>query len=85
MTLTVAHVYLLCFFFFSQDVPKYTYGRYDTIEVPLKCRFEFILVDPRLAAKLAPREVKAGAAVATITGNLVVKNNRFELHSPNRP
>ncbi len=39
----------------KQDVPKYTYERYDTVEVPIKCRFESILVDPKLAAKLAPK------------------------------
>ncbi len=67
-------------FFSAQDVPKYPYSRYETVEVPLKCRFESILLDPRLAARLAPREVRpgSGVAVATVTGNLVVRNNRQE-------
>ncbi len=56
-----------------------TYSRYETVEVPLKYRLESIVLDPRLAARLAPREVRpgAGVAVATLTGNLV-RNNRQE-------
>jgi len=62
------------------DVPKHSFTRYETIEIPLKPRFESIRLDPELAAALTPTEVRPGVAVATITGALTVKNNRYELH-----
>jgi hypothetical protein len=33
-------------------------------------------IDPKLAAKINPVEVRPGVAVASITGNLVVTNNK---------
>ena len=34
-------------------------------------------LDPKLANKLVPKEIRPGVAFATITGNLIVKNNRL--------
>ncbi len=62
--------------FLSQDVPRYTFGRYESIKLPVKSTFERITIDPKLAAKINPIEVRPGIAVASITGNLVVTNNK---------
>ncbi len=59
-----------------QDIPKYTYSRYDTVHIPLQSKLESLAIEPHLASKLVPMEVKPGVAVATITGNLVVTNNK---------
>ncbi len=61
---------------FCQDVPRYTFGRYESIKLPVKSTFERITIDPKLAAKINPIEVRPGIAVASITGNLVVTNNK---------
>ena len=59
-----------------QDIPKFPFRRYETISLPVKTKFEAIKIDPKLALKLKPAEVKAGVGVATVTGNLVVSNNK---------
>lgn len=68
----------LLFFLFNpiQDVPRFTFGRYETIALPVEPKFESIQLDPKLARQLSPTEIRAGLAVATVTGNLVVKNNK---------
>ncbi|TRY72412.1 hypothetical protein TCAL_03963 [Tigriopus californicus] len=61
------------------DIPKYTLSRYETITLPIKTKFESINIDPKLASALRPVEIRPGLAIATITGNLIAKNNKFEL------
>ena len=59
-----------------QEIPKFTFSRYESIKLPLKQKFESVTVDTELAEQLQPVEVRPGLALATITGNLEVKNNK---------
>lgn len=62
--------------FFLQEIPKFTFSRYESINLPLKQKFESVTVDTELAEQLRPVELRPGLALATITGNLDVKNNK---------
>ena len=42
----------------------------------VKSSLEHIELSAELAARLVPQEVRPGLAVATVTGQLVVKDNR---------
>ena len=68
--------YNVIFWSLEQDVPRFTFGWYDTISLPVEPKFESIQLDPKLARTLNPTEIRPGVAVATLTGNLVVKNNK---------
>ena len=59
-----------------QEIPKFTFSRYESINLPLKQKFESVTVDTELAEQLRPVELRPGLALATITGNLDVKNNK---------
>ena len=57
-------------------MPRYTFGRYESVELPVQSTFDKITIDPKLAAKINPVEVRPGVAVASIIGNLIVNNNK---------
>jgi len=59
-----------------------TFGRFETIQLPVKKTLERILVSPELAAKIRPVEVRPGICAATIAGNLKVMNNKYKLEAP---
>ena len=61
------------------DIPRYTFGRYESIKLPIKPKFDRIDIDTELAGKIAPVEVKPGIAAASISGNLSVMNNKYTL------
>ena len=61
------------------DVPRFTFGRFESIKLPIKSKFGRIEIDPDLAAKLNPKEIKPGVAAASITGNLRIVNNTYTL------
>jgi hypothetical protein len=42
------------------------------LKLPVKSEFERITIDPALAQRLNPIEVKPGVSIATITGKLEV-------------
>eukprot|EP00095_Tigriopus_kingsejongensis_P004426 maker-scaffold731_size105367-snap-gene-0.13 protein:Tk04426 transcript:maker-scaffold731_size105367-snap-gene-0.13-mRNA-1 annotation:"integrator complex subunit 9" len=60
-------------------IPKFMLSRYETITLPIKSQFESISIDPKLASSLQPVELRPGLALATITGNLIVSNNKYRL------
>lgn len=61
------------------DVQTFKHKKLDILKLPIRRTFENIDLDPALAASLVPTEVRPGIAVATVTGNLVVKDNRYTL------
>ena len=61
------------------DVPRFTFGRFESITLPITPKFDRIDIDPELAGKLFPVEVKPGIAAASITGNLKIANNKYTL------
>ena len=44
------------------------------------CVAENIQISSELAASLTPVEIRSGVAVATVTGNLVVRDNSYTLN-----
>lgn len=55
------------------------FKRGDVIQVPIRRRYERIDMDSEFAGSLMPLEVKPGISVVTVTGELHVKNNKYEL------
>ncbi len=54
----------------------HTFGAHETVKIPVKGDHETMTVDPKLASSLVPVEVRPGVAVATVTGDLKVKDNK---------
>eukprot|EP00088_Acartia_fossae_P030637 TRINITY_DN3162_c0_g1_i2.p1 TRINITY_DN3162_c0_g1~~TRINITY_DN3162_c0_g1_i2.p1 ORF type:complete len:711 (+),score=150.28 TRINITY_DN3162_c0_g1_i2:54-2186(+) len=61
------------------NVPTYKYNKFDIIKLPVERSFENISIDQELAESLVPSEIRPGVALATITGKLVVRDNRYTL------
>jgi len=55
------------------------HSKLDTLKVPVVRSGERIQLTPALAATIKPVEVKPGIAVATLSGSLTVKDNRYTL------
>lgn len=69
----------------AADVPIHTFGRHETIKIPVKSERETIRIDPDLASSLTPSELRPGVAVATLTGDLKAKDNKYELRQLKDP
>jgi len=61
------------------DTPVYTFSRDESLQIPLHSKLERITIEPTLATKLKPVEVKPGVSLATMTGELNVSNNKYHL------
>merc|ERR1719210_2899160 len=61
------------------DVPMYKHKKLDILQLPVKSSLEHIQISSELAARLLPQEVRPGLAVATVTGQLTVKDNSYSL------
>merc|ERR1711971_647887 len=57
----------------------YKYKKLDILQLPVKSSLEHIQISSELAARLVPQEVRPGLAVATVTGQLTVKDNSYSL------
>jgi len=61
------------------DIPTHKYNKFDILKLPIERSFENISIDQELAQSLIPSEVRPGVALATITGRLVVRDNKCTL------
>merc|ERR1719222_24260 len=61
------------------NIPTYKYNKLDIIKLPVERTFENISIDQALAESLVPSEIRPGVALATITGKLVVRDNRYTM------
>jgi len=61
------------------DIPTFPYHKLDIIKLPVVRTLEHLELAPELAQRLVPCEVRPGVAVATVTGNLIVKDNKYTL------
>ncbi|RWS13077.1 integrator complex subunit 9-like protein [Dinothrombium tinctorium] len=61
------------------ECETHVYKRNETIKIPLKRNFEKISISSELANSLVPSEIRPGLSIATITGLLVAKDNKYEL------
>ncbi len=60
-------------------MPLHTFGRDESLKLPLQSKFDRITIDPMLASKLKPVEIRPGVMFATVTGKLEVSNNTYHL------
>ncbi|XP_033640670.1 integrator complex subunit 9-like [Asterias rubens] len=61
------------------------YKRGCVIHLPIKRRLERIEITPELAEALAPIEVKPGVFVATVTGTVTARDNKYILQEAPKP
>jgi len=61
------------------NIPTFKYNKFDIIKLPVERSYENIGIDQALAESLAPAEFRPGVALATITGKLVVRDNKYTL------
>ena len=66
------------------DIPCHSFGRFDTIELPIKKTLERIEISPELAAKIRPVEIRPGVCATSISGKLKVVNNKYTLEALDR-
>ena len=53
----------------------------DILKIPLKRKYDNLSISAALASSLVPVEVRPGVALATVSGNLVVKDNTYTLNT----
>jgi integrator complex subunit 9 len=61
------------------DPPPISFKQGDIVTLPTKRHYEKIELDLELAGSLCPSEVRPGISVATVTGQLLGKNNKYVL------
>lgn len=57
------------------------YKQQEIIRLPIKRKFERIEIDSLLSLDMMPSEIRPGISVATITGNLMAKDNQLRLEA----
>ena len=62
------------------EVNTFTFQKNDILKIPMVRKLENLELSSALASSLTPVEIRPGVAVATVTGNLVVRDNTFTLH-----
>jgi len=62
------------------DVNTITFQKNDILKIPLVRKYENLEISSELAESLTPVEIRPGVAVATVTGNLMVRDNKYTLH-----
>ena len=61
------------------DLPLHKMTKDECLEMPLKSYYDKMTIDPALAKKLKPVELKPGVSIATLTGKIDLKNHRYFL------
>ena len=51
----------------------------ESIKIPIKRSFTKVFLDSEITAKLVPHQIKPGLSLATLTGSLEAKDNKFQL------
>jgi len=65
--------------FLDVKIPSFKFKKFDILKLPLKRSFENISLEQDLAQNIVPVEIRPGVALATITGSLVVRDNKYTL------
>ena len=63
----------------DSEIQTFTFHKHDILKIPLVRKLENIEISSQLANRLVPVELRPGLAVATVTGNLVVRDNKYTL------
>ena len=61
------------------DLPLFKMTKDECLEMPLKSCYEKMTIDPALAMKLKPVELKPGVSLVTLTGKINLKNHKYHL------
>lgn len=56
-----------------------TFQRGDVLNLPIRRAYEKMELDPELAASIVPVEIKRGVSLATLTGSLIARDNKYIL------
>ena len=52
---------------------------YEIVQLPIKRKQERVYLDPALASRLEPIQLKAGLSASTLIGKLDARDNKFSL------
>lgn len=61
------------------DIPMFKITKGECLELPLSSNYDKITIDPSVAMKLKPVEIKPGVSIATLTGKLNLTNHKYHL------
>ena len=56
-----------------------TFKRGEVIKLPLKRKRGRVFIDPELAGQILPSEIRPGLSLASVTGELEVKDNVYTI------
>lgn len=65
----------------GEPIKLMTYKHNETVKIALKSNYEKLTIDGQISEQLKPAEIKPGCSIATITGALVARDNKFHLSS----
>lgn len=63
----------------SKEKPLITFKRGEVIKLPLKRKKGRVFIEPELASSIIPTEVRPGLSLASVTGELEVKDNVYTI------
>lgn len=62
-----------------KEKPLITFKRGEVIKLPLKRKKGRVFIEPELASNIVPTEVRSGLSLASVTGELEVKDNVYTI------
>lgn len=62
-----------------KDKPLITFKRGEVIKLPLKRKKGRVFIEPELASNIIPSEIRPGLRLASVTGELEVKDNVYTI------
>lgn len=62
-----------------KEKPLITFKRGEVIKLPLKRKKGRVFIEPELAGNIVPSEVRPGLSLASVTGELEVKDNVYTI------
>ena len=61
------------------EPPAISMKPYEVVELPIKRKQERVYLDPALASRLEPFQLKSGLLASTLTAKLDARDNKFSL------
>lgn len=70
---------ITCIITLFKEKPLITFKRGEVIKLPLKRKKGRVFIEPELASNIVPSEVRPGLSLASVTGELDVKDNVYTI------
>jgi len=70
---------ITCVISLFKEKPLITFKRGEVIKLPLKRKKGRVFIEPELASNIVPSEVRPGLSLASVTGELEVKDNVYTI------